>query len=377
MSIFSGALLACLVTSLSLLPILSVALVSASTTIPITPGASSGGGVANALLASAFTTGSAGTVTDLGIKLSSSLSAGNKLVLGIYQDSSNYPGTLLGQTNEITSGSAGWVTAPLQASVAVSSNTKYWLAHSANVGGEVNYDAGGTSVYYSLSYSATLPSNFKAGGLSQSYTYALEYVLSTGPPPSDFTLTASPTSASIVAGGTASSTLTVTAGGGFSGAVSLSVTSGCPAGVTCTVNPTSVATSGTSMLSVPTLVTTTGTFPVVVTATSGALSHTATFTVTVTTSPTYNFNVHTGATQVVVTVSWSGSGTASVTIAGPGGTPTLSESGAVVYDRTTYQSGSSTPTNIHRVTFTLSSPPTGTWTAYVSQSGATVTIEVS
>lgn len=93
---------------------------------------------------------------------------------------------------------------------------------------------------------------------------------------------------------------------------------------------------------------------------------------------TYNFNVHSGATQVVVTVSWTGPpGTASVTIAGPGGTPTLSESGAVVYDRVSYITGSSTPTNIHRVTFTLSSPPTGTWTAGVSQAGATVTIEVS
>jgi hypothetical protein len=93
---------------------------------------------------------------------------------------------------------------------------------------------------------------------------------------------------------------------------------------------------------------------------------------------TYSFNVRTGATQVVVTASWTGtSGTASVTIAGPGGTPTLSESGAVIYDRVSYVSGSSTPTYIHRVTFTLTSPPTGTWTASVSQTSATVTIEVS
>jgi hypothetical protein len=53
------------------------------------------------------------------------------------------------------------------------------------------------------------------------------------------------------------------------------------------------------------------------------------------------------------------------------------ESGAVVYDRTSYVSGASPPVNIHRVTFTLSSPPAGTWTALVSQPGATVTIEVS
>jgi hypothetical protein len=77
-------------------------------------------------------------------------------------------------------------------------------------------------------------------------------------------------------------------------------------------------------------------------------------------------------------VTWSGSpGAASVTIAGPGGNPTMSESGAVIYDRTSYVSGNSPPINIHRVTFTLSSPTTSTWTAYVSQPGATVTIEVN
>ena len=93
---------------------------------------------------------------------------------------------------------------------------------------------------------------------------------------------------------------------------------------------------------------------------------------------TYGFNVRTGATQVVVTVSWAGTpGTTSVSIAGPGGTPTLSESGAVVYDRVSYVTGSSTPTNIHRVTFSVTGQPTGTWTAYVSQTGAAVTIEVS
>jgi hypothetical protein len=102
---------------------------------------------------------------------------------------------------------------------------------------------------------------------------------------------------------------------------------------------------------------------------------------TVTGPGSYAANVHAGATQVVVTVTWTGSGTGSVILAGPGATPTLSESGQAVYDRLTYVSGSSTPMNIHRVTFNISSYSPGsaqTWTVYVSLSASyTVTIEVS
>jgi hypothetical protein len=51
-----------------------------------------------------------------------------------------------------------------------------------------------------------------------------------------------------------------------------------------------------------------------------------------------------------------------------------------VYDQTTYTSNSTTPTNIHRVTFTLSPSPTSaqTWTALVTVPASyTITIKVS
>ena len=247
--------------------------------------------------------------------------------------------------------------------------------------GAIPYQGTGTSNAYlekivsstgAYGSGATFTSSFWVGCIAT-------FEAPTGPPPADFSITANPSSQSIGAGATASSTLSIAAGGGFTGTVSLSYTSGCPSGVTCTVSPTSISSpySTTSTLTVPTLITTSGTFPVVVSATSGSLTHTATFTVTVTTSPSFNFNVKSTSTQVIVTVLWTGTGTASVTIAGPDGSPTMLESGAVIYDRTSYVSGTAPPTNIHRVTFTLSSPPAGTWTAYVSQSGATVTIEVS
>jgi hypothetical protein len=98
--------------------------------------------------------------------------------------------------------------------------------------------------------------------------------------------------------------------------------------------------------------------------------------------------VKSGATQIVVTLTYSytGSGAPSsgnIMIAGPSGTPTLYESGAVVYDRTSIavSGGSNSYSIIHRVTFTITAPGSAqVWTALVSLSGVSsynVTIEVS
>jgi len=105
------------------------------------------------------------------------------------------------------------------------------------------------------------------------------------------------------------------------------------------------------------------------------------------TSASFSFNVKASATQIVVTLtySWSGSGSlplGSISIAGPGGTPTLQESGAVVYDRTSITvSGTNTYSIIHRATFTITAPGSvQTWTTQVSLSGISsynVAIEVS
>jgi len=207
----------------------------------------------------------------------------------------------------------------------------------------------------------------------------------------DFSINASPSSQSVGAGSTASFTLTLDAFGGFSGTVSLSVTSGAPPGVTCTITPNTISTfPGTATLSVPTLITTSGTYSIVVTGTcaSPSITHTVTVTLTVTGPTSYSFNVKAGATQIVVTLtySWSGAGSppqGSIAIAGPGGTPTLQESAAVTYDRTSITVSGSTTTYsiIHRATFTIAAPgSTQTWTALISMSGVSnynVTVEVS
>jgi len=207
----------------------------------------------------------------------------------------------------------------------------------------------------------------------------------------DFSIRATPTSQSVAAGATASFTLNLEAYAGFSGTVSLSVTSGAPPGVTCTITPSSISTfPGTATLYVPTLITTSGTYSTVVTATSAtpAITHTVTVTLIVSPPPSYSFNVKAGATQIVVTLTytWTGSGApplGSITIAGPGGTPTLQESAAVTYDRTSISVSGTTTTYsiIHRATFTITAPgSTQTWTALISILGVSnynVAIEVS
>lgn len=155
----------------------------------------------------------------------------------------------------------------------------------------------------------------------------------------DFSIGASPGSQSVGAGSTASYTLNLAASGGYTGTVTLTIASGCPSGVTCTITPSSVSSfPNNPTLSVPTLITTpSGTTAVTVTATDGTNTHTAQVSLTVVGPTSFNFNVKSSATQVVVTLmySWTGSGAppqGTITIAGPGGTPTLLENGAVVYD---------------------------------------------
>src|SRR6184192_1196912 len=111
-------------------------------------------------------------------------------------------------------------------------------------------------------------------------------------PPPDFDISASPNSLTIHIGSSGTSTITLTSIGGFSGNVSLSASVAC-ASLICLVYPTasvdpnvvSVVSGGTatSTLTVSaSVLTTLGTYEVTITATSGSLTHTVTITVYVT-----------------------------------------------------------------------------------------------
>jgi len=105
-----------------------------------------------------------------------------------------------------------------------------------------------------------------------------------GSPTPSFSISASPTSVSVVQGKSGTSTITTAIAGGFDSSIALSAT-GQPTGVTVSFNPTSIAApgSGTSTMTLAVAATTaTGTYPITVTGAGGSLTHSTTVTLTVT-----------------------------------------------------------------------------------------------
>jgi hypothetical protein len=93
----------------------------------------------------------------------------------------------------------------------------------------------------------------------------------------DFSIAVSPGSNSVSQGSTATSTVTVTGGTGFTGNVSFSV-SGLPVGASAAFSPNSVANSGSSTMTISTSKSIPmGAYSLTVTAWSGSVNHTATF----------------------------------------------------------------------------------------------------
>jgi subtilase family serine protease len=106
----------------------------------------------------------------------------------------------------------------------------------------------------------------------------------TTPPANDFSIADSPVSASVVQGGSATSTISTAVTSGSAQSVSLSA-GGLPAGATATFSPTSVTAGGSSTLTVKTAATTpTGSYPLTITGTGASTTHTTTFSLVVTTS---------------------------------------------------------------------------------------------
>jgi hypothetical protein len=103
----------------------------------------------------------------------------------------------------------------------------------------------------------------------------------TSPPP-DFSISASPSSQTVVQGRSTNYTVTSTPSGGFTGNVTLSA-SGLPSGAGATFNPNPITGgSGSSTMTVTTSSTTpVGTYTLTITGTSGTLTHTATATLVV------------------------------------------------------------------------------------------------
>jgi hypothetical protein len=200
-----------------------------------------------------------------------------------------------------------------------------------------------------------------------------------GPPAPDFSISASPSSQTVVQGSSTTYTVTVTSLNGFNSAVSLTV-SGCPSGTTCTLNPTSVTPpangSANSTLTVQTTSSTpTGTYTLTITGTSGTLTHTTTVQLVVTSSAPPDFSI--SATPSSRTISRGSSTTYSVTVTplnGFTGTVNLSNSGCPPASTCTFNPASVSPPATSTLTVSTSRhrTPTGTYTLTITGTSGTL-----
>jgi uncharacterized membrane protein len=183
----------------------------------------------------------------------------------------------------------------------------------------------------------------------------------------NFSLSASPSSVTVVQGNSGNTTISVTPSGGFTGSVSLSA-SGLPSGVTATfgTNPT----TSTGVLTFTASATAaTGAATVTITGTSGTLSHSTTVRLTVNSAAQADFTISDSPTSITVTSGATGHSTVTIgAVNGFTGTVSLSVSGlpsgaSATFSPNTITNGSGNSTM--SVT-TSSSTPAGTYTLTIT-----------
>ena len=256
-----------------------------------------------------------------------------------------------------------------------------------NPGGSVAFsgtgsDADGTITAYSWTFTGGSPassSQANAGNVTYStpgtYTASFRVTdnggLQSAPATrtvtvTDFSLSATPTSSTVLPGGSTTYTATLNPGAGFTGTVNFSVT-GLPSGATASFSPASLTTSGSTTLSVATSGTTpSGSYPLTIRGTSGPLTRTVDVTLVV------NGDFSISAAPSSITINRGGTAVYTVTIAGTAfsGTVNLSVSNAPTRATATFNptsvvnSGTSTLTiatfaNVSRRTRVLTITGTG------------------
>ena len=173
----------------------------------------------------------------------------------------------------------------------------------------------------------------QSGGLVGAIQYAAAmpvartFVITGG---ADFSISAAPSSVSIVRGGASgASTVSTAAISGFTGSVSLAA-SGAPAGVTVSLSPASVTVGSSAVATLSASSTAgAGTFAITITGTSAAKVHTATISLTVTAPVVNDFSISVSPAAISVGQGGAGSSTVSTAVvSGSAVTISLSASGA-------------------------------------------------
>jgi outer membrane protein assembly factor BamB len=132
-------------------------------------------------------------------------------------------------------------------------------------------------------------------------------------PPNDFLIAATPTTVSVTAGSTGTSSISTALASGGAESIALSAT-GLPTGVTAVFAPASLTTGGSSTLTFTVGASVAaGSYPITVTGTAPSATHTTTVTLTVTAAPSNNFSI--AATPTTVSVAAGSSGTSTISTA--------------------------------------------------------------
>ena len=208
------------------------------------------------------------------------------------------------------------------------------------------------------SYSAVAGYDLVTGWGSPNGTGLINALAPTSTTPT-FTISASPSSVSVVQGNNGTSTITTGVLDGFNSAVALSA-SGQPTGVTVSFSPTSIAApgSGSSTMTLAVASTTaTGTYTITVTGMGGGVTQTTTVSLTVTAVASANFTLSASPTSLSITR--SSHGTTTITIHpsnGFTGNVTLSTSGQGSGVTTSFSPNPATGTS----TLTLTASSTAT-----------------
>jgi hypothetical protein len=130
-------------------------------------------------------------------------------------------------------------------------------------------------------YTLTLTSKDDNYPGDPTYTLYDDVTLSGGVPTNDFSISDSPTSASVNPGGSATSTISTAVTSGSAQSVTLSA-SGLPSGASASFSANPITAGGSSTMTVATASSTpSGTYPITVTGTGASATHTTTFTLTV------------------------------------------------------------------------------------------------
>jgi hypothetical protein len=191
---------------------------------------------------------------------------------------------------------------------------------------QVNYNAA-SNAGHSVTLTLTSHDDNYAG--DPTYTYYDDVAVSVPTP--NFTISASPTSVSVVQGNSGTSTISTAVSGGFNSAIALSA-SGVPAGTTVSFNPTSIAAPGSGSSTMTMAVgasTAAGAYTITVTGTGGGVTHSTNVSLTVTAAPVPDFALSVSPTSK--SIAQGGSGTVTATTAVSGGfnsAISLSSSGA-------------------------------------------------